>query len=213
MEVNRNTVTTIIVSALTGLFLAASIFQPVPKTTTPYTISWTTSRSFEDGIQCPIPPEDRVSNYSGIQCVYAAIETLGRWAREPKLTSPPLTSRSECQGYSNPYEIEQLLNKLRIRYRQSYLRPIEGRQLIREAMRDGRGALFGVSGGKTYGHTMVMIHFDEVNDCILYIDNSDKLLKTRSMSMAEFNKIWDRWVLVIYADHDSIPYRIPTAVP
>jgi predicted double-glycine peptidase len=81
-------------------------------------------------------------------------------------------------------------------------------------MRDGRGALFGVkSGGKTYGHTMVMIHFDEVNDCILYIDNSDKLLKTRSMSMAEFNKIWDRWVLVIYADHDSIPYRIPTAVP
>jgi hypothetical protein len=74
-------------------------------------------------------------------------------------------------------------------------------------MREGRGALFGISGQKD-GHAMVMIHFDEDADCVLYIDNSDRALKIRSMSIDEFNKNWDRWALVIYADNDIIPYRL-----
>lgn len=45
-----------------------------------------------EGLQCPIPHENRVKNHTGIQCVYSSIETLGRWAEEEKLTNPPLTS-------------------------------------------------------------------------------------------------------------------------
>src|SRR5690554_2106247 len=51
-----------------------------------------------DTLQCPIPMNDRVRNHTGIQCVFSSIEMLGRWAEEPKLTNPPITSRSDCKS-------------------------------------------------------------------------------------------------------------------
>jgi hypothetical protein len=206
MEVNRNIITIIIVSVLAGFFLAANLCVPnnapiqYEMAATTVTITPTKNR-----IQCPIPLNDRVINRTGKQCVYAAIETLGRWANEPKLMSPPLTSRPECQGVSNPYDVSDILNKLKVRYRQIYLDQVAGRELLLKAMKEGRGALFGVK-GKTEGHAMVMVHYDE--NTIMYIDNSDKNLRINSMSTEQFNANWDRWVVVIYADIDIIPYRV-----
>lgn len=154
-------------------------------------------------IQCPIPLEDRVLNPSGIQCVWSSIETLGRWAEEPKLTNPPLTSRIDCKGYSSPLLAEQKLNQIGVRFEQSYGNRELGLELIHKAMKEGRGCLFGVP-----SHTMVLVHFDEQSNEVKLIDNRDQTLKVQTITVDEFLQIWDSWVLVIYADQDIISQKI-----
>jgi len=204
MEVNRLAIaSTIVTSALIGFFLAAVLGGcPAP----PFQQEWPlqntqNTQQNTQSIQCPIPFKDRVPNRTGIQCVFSSIETLGRWIKIPALVNPPLTSRPECQGYSNPFDVGELLTRLGVRYDQSYFDSIKGKHLIKKAMRESRGALFGVkSKGKKGGHAMVMVHYDEFNDEVLYFDNSDKELRICSMSINEFEKTWDKWILVIYAD-------------
>jgi hypothetical protein len=168
---------------------------------TEYTAAYT-SQSGEKGvkdIQCPIPMKDRVFNKTGIQCVYASIETIGRWAEEPKLMNPPLTSRPECKSYSSPSRLAQVLNSLKVKYEQSYGKRDEGRSLIRKAMDEGRGCLWGVP-----GHAMVIVHWDEENNVYKWVDNSDRSLKVQTGTIQQFEKRWDSWICVVYADNDII---------
>lgn len=156
-----------------------------------------------EGLQCPIPHEDRVRNHTGIQCVYSSIEALGRWAEEPKLMDPPLTSRSDCKGYSGPKQAGSILDGLKIRYEQTYGDKEKGLRLIRKAMREGRGCLWDVP-----GHAMILIHYDEQQDKVCWVDNSDSSLKVQQTTVERFNKRWQSWVLVIYADNDIITEKI-----
>lgn len=156
-----------------------------------------------ENIQCPIPMKDRVPNRTGIQCVWASIEVLGRWAEEPKLVDPPLTSRSECKSYSSPTLAGQVLDKLKVKYKQSYGNKQEGIKLIKEAMSEGRGCLWGVP-----GHAMDLIHYDEEKNVVKWIDNSDSRLAVQTTTVDKFQNRWDSWVLVIYADNDIIQTKI-----
>ena len=74
--------------------------------------------------------------------------------------------------------------------------------LIREAMEDGRGALFGVP-----GHAMVLVHYDEATNTVKWVDNSDRSLRIQTMTISRFNKRWDGWICVIYADPDVVPWK------
>lgn len=164
-------------------------------------------------IQCPIPMKDRVFNYTGIQCVYSSTEMLGRWAEEPKLTNPPLTSRAECKGYSSPSRLANVLNNLKVKYEHSYNDRDKGRVLIRKAMAEGRGCLWGVP-----GHAMVIVHFDEAKDTMKWVDNSDRSLKVQTTNIKGFERRWDSWVVVIYADKDIVPIKmnkfgLPNLIP
>lgn len=164
-----------------------------------------------DSLQCPIPMEDRVPNYTGIQCVYSSTEMLGRWAEEPKLVEPPITSRSDCKGYSGPSRLSSILRKLEVRFEQSNGSRSKGLQLIKKAMDEGRGCLFGVP-----GHAMVLVHYDESNDRVCWVDNSDRSLKVQTMSVSRFKQRWDSWICIIYADNDVIPYKLgrgPNLIP
>lgn len=154
-------------------------------------------------LQCPIPHQDRVKNYTGIQCVYSSIEALGRWAEEPKLTNPPLTSRSDCKSYSGPKQAGSILDKLKVKYEQTYGDKEKGIKLIKKAMREGRGCLWDVP-----GHAMILIHYDEQQDKVCWVDNSDSSLKVQQTTVDKFNKRWQSWVLVIYADRDIIPEKL-----
>lgn len=154
-------------------------------------------------VQCPIPLVDRVVNYTGTQCVWSSIEMLGRWAEEPKLINPTLTSRKLCQSYSDPYLTNIVLNSLNVKYDQIYSDRVKGLELIRKAMREGRGCLFSIP-----GHAMVLVHFDEVNGIVKYVDNSDITLKIQTMSISRFYRVWDSWVLVIYADKDVVTDKV-----
>ena len=156
-----------------------------------------------EGIQCPIPPEDRVINHTGIQCVYASIEALGRWAEEPKLTNPPITSRPDCKGYSGPKQAANILNKLKVRFEQTYGDKEKGVKLIKRAMREGRGVLWDVP-----GHAMVLVHYDENEDKVCWIDNSDRTLKIQQTTVDKFNKRWGSWVLMVHADNDFVPEKV-----
>lgn len=154
-------------------------------------------------IQCPIPMENRVPNFTGIQCVWSSIEMIGRRAEEPKLTNPPLTTRSECKSYASPTLASRVLTSLNVRFEQSYGNRDQGIALIKKAMAEGRGCLFGVP-----GHAMVLVHYDEETSVVKYVDNSDSTLKVQTMTMERFIKAWDTWALVIYADNDIVPQKI-----
>lgn len=154
-------------------------------------------------LQCPIPVEDRVRNYTGIQCVYSSIEALGRWAEEPRLVSPPLTSRSDCKGYSGPERAGEILKKLGVRFEQTYGDRDRGVKLIKRAMKEGRGALWDVP-----GHAMILVHYDEGEDRVCWVDNSDRSLRVQETTVEKFNKRWGSWVLVVYAEPDVVPEKI-----
>lgn len=154
-------------------------------------------------LQCPIPHEDRVRNHTGIQCVYSSIEALGRWAEEPKLTEPPITSRSDCKGYSGPERAGEILTKLGVRFEQTYGNRERGVAMIKKAMKEGRGALWDVP-----GHAMILVHYDEEEDRVCWVDNSDKTLKVQETTIEKFNKRWGSWVLVVYGDVDVVPEKI-----
>lgn len=156
-----------------------------------------------ESLQCPIPHEDRVKNHTGIQCVYSSIEALGRWAEEPKLVDPPITSRSDCKGYSGPERAGEILKKLGVRFEQTYGDREKGVLLIKKAMREGRGALWDVP-----GHAMILVHYDEEGDRVCWVDNSDSSLKVQETNIERFNKRWGSWVLVVYAEPDVVPEKI-----
>lgn len=156
-----------------------------------------------DEIDCPIPMKDRVLNKTEIQCVWASIEMLGRWAEEEKLINPPLTSRNDCKSYSSPSSAERKLTELNVNFVQSYRNKTKGLELIRKAMKEKRGCLWSIP-----GHAMVIVHFDEKNDIFKWVDNSDYNLKIQTSNIKYFHDHWESWVLVIYGDYFKIENKI-----
>lgn len=156
-----------------------------------------------EGVQCPIPMKDRVKNYTGTQCVFSSIEMLGRWAEEPKLINPPITSRDGCRSFSGPSHAGGKLKELNVRFEQESGNREAALKLIKKAMEEGRGCLFSVP-----GHAMVLIHYDEVANVVKWVDNSDRTLKVQTMTIERFNQRWGGWVLVVYADNDIISQKL-----
>ena len=154
-------------------------------------------------IQCPIPMEDRVRNHTGTQCVFSSIEMLGRWAEEPKLMNPPITNNPSYQSYSEPSHAAKQLRRLGVKFEQTDGDREAGIALIKKAMEEGRGCLFDVP-----GHAMVLVHYDEENDVVKWVDNSDRTLKIQTMTIARFKQRWGSWILVVYADNDIIADKL-----
>jgi hypothetical protein len=154
-------------------------------------------------IQCPIPPKDRVPNYTGVQCVWSSIETLGRWCDEPKLVNPPLTSYPDCKGGANPESAAHKLKQLNVKFEQVYGDREAGLVMIRKAMAEGRGCAFGVP-----HHVMTLVHFDEKADVVKWVDNVDSKLRVQTTTVAKFHQMWRSWVLVIYPDKDNLQFKL-----
>lgn len=154
-------------------------------------------------IQCPIPMKDRVKNGTGIQCVWSSIEMIGRWAEEPKLMNPPLTSQRDCKSYAGAGSAAAKLNQLGVKFEQTYGDRAKGLKLIKKAMAEGRGCLWGVP-----GHAMVLVHYDEEKNEVKWVDNSDMSLKIQTTTVPKFMNRWTGWVLVVYADKDIIADKL-----
>ena len=165
-----------------------------------------------EGVQCPIPMKDRVRNYTGIQCVFSSTEMIGRWAECKELINPPITSRSDCKRYSGPSDLRNKLERFGLKpyteggsgpmYRQVYRNKQEAIRVLKEAMSEGRGALFGVP-----GHAMVVVHYDEAANIVKWVDNSDRSLRVQTMTVNRFMQRWDGWICVIYAEPDLMPAK------
>lgn len=150
-------------------------------------------------VMVPIPMKDRVYNKTGIQCVWASLECIGRYAEEKKLIN--LTNDPECQSYSSPSGAARKLKQLQVKFEQTVNN--NDKSLIQKAVvKEKRGVLFGIP-----GHAMVMVHYDEAKGIMKYINNSDKDLKVRTWTISEFNRRWDGWICAVYADEDRIPYK------
>lgn len=175
--------------------------DPQDKHTTKFNAFYTSNEKDAENIQCPIPHQNRVPNYTSIQCVWSTIETLARWGEYKELVEPPLTSRSECKSYASPGSVARVLNKLNIRYEQVSDDRQAGIALIKKAMRENRGCLFNIP-----GHAMTLVHYDEAKVC--FIDNSDRTLAVRTVSQDKFNNMWETWVLVIYPNNNAIANKM-----
>lgn len=156
-------------------------------------------------VMVPIPMKDRVFNKTSIQCVWCSLETIGRYAEEPKLID--LTEQKDCKSYASPSSAARKLNELGIRFEQTT--STKDRSLIiKSVVQEKRGCLFSIP-----GHAMTLVHYDEEKGIVKYINNSDSSLQIRTWSMSEFNRRWDGWVCVIYADKDIIPDKYKPKVP
>jgi hypothetical protein len=152
-----------------------------------------------------IPMRDRVFNRTGIQCVWASTEALGRYAEEPKLIN--LTDDPECKSYAGPASYSRKMRERNIKYIMT--NDINDRTLIiRSVVKERRGCMFCVP-----GHAMVMVHYDEKKGIVKYFNNSDRSLAIRTWTMAEFNKRFEGWVAVIYADNDIITQKYAPKIP
>lgn len=150
-------------------------------------------------VQVPIPMKDRVFNKTGIQCVWASLECIGRYAEEKKLYN--ITSLPDCKSYSSPAGAASKLRQLGVKFEQTTSHG--DRSLIHKAVvKEKRGVLFNIP-----GHAMVLVHYDEKNGIVKYINNSDPDLKIRTWTMEQFNKRWDGWVCAVYADEDKISMK------
>lgn len=151
-------------------------------------------------VMVPIPMEHRVFNKTGNQCTWCALETCGRYAQENKLIN--LAKDPDCEGYSTLIDVIKKLKKLDVKFEQS-TNKLDRRLIIKSVVKEKRGCLFGVR-NKNTGHAMTLVHYDEKNKIVKFINNSDPNLKIRTWSMDEFNKRWDGWICVVYADKDII---------
>jgi hypothetical protein len=100
-----------------------------------------------------------------------------------------------------------------VKFDMSYRDKAAGVAMIKKAMAEGRGTLFGVP-----GHAMVLCHYDEEKGIVKYINNSNSKLPIETMSMADFNRRWDTWVMVVYAEPDLFPAKagrldLPNSLP
>lgn len=159
----------------------------------------------EQELMVPIPVEDRVFNKTGIQCVWASIECLGRYADEPKLIG--LTERPECKSYASPSSLASKLKSLNVKFEQTTSKS-DRSLIIKSVVKDRRGCLFAIP-----GHAMTLVHYDEKDGIVKYINNSDKSLKVRTWSMIEFNQRWDGWICVVYADNDQVYKKYTHSCP
>lgn len=150
-------------------------------------------------VMVPIPMKNRVFNKTGIQCVWCSLETLGRFAEEPKLID--MTEMPDCKSYASPNSAGFKLRQLKVRYEQTTSKT-DRSLLIRAVVNERRGCLFDVP-----GHAMTLIHYDEEKKIVKYINNGDSSLAIRTWTMNEFNRRWDGWICVIYADNDIVPLK------
>lgn len=153
----------------------------------------------------PIPIEDRVFNRTGIQCVWASVECLGRYADEPKLIG--LTDHPDCKSYASPSSLAVKLKKLDVKFEQTTNR-LDKSLIFKSVVKDRRGCLFAIP-----GHAMTLVHYDEVGGIVKYINNSDKSLKIRTWTLKEFNQRWDGWICVVYPDLDFVYKKYTKSYP
>lgn len=156
-------------------------------------------------VMVPIPMKDRVYNKTGIQCVWASTECIGRYAEEPKLVN--LTNYEDCKSYASPSSLAAKLKKLNVKFEQTTSRS-DRSLIIKSIVKERRGCLFAVP-----GHAMTLVHYDETKGIVKYINNSDISLKIRTWTMKEFNQRWDGWICAIYADNDIVSRKYTKTYP
>jgi RNA polymerase subunit RPABC4/transcription elongation factor Spt4 len=197
---------------LLGIFLYVSVIFTVKITQTenlyptPYLTSTNPVASYEgeieddlSDIQVPIPMKDRVPNRTGVQCVWSSIETIARYCGENKLYD--LTYNDNYKSYASPKSARKMFETYEVKYEITTSKN-DRSLLIKGCVIERRGCTFGVP-----GHVMVIVHYDEEKGVIKYINNSDPQLKVRTWTMQEFNKRWDGWVMIVYAENDRISHR------
>lgn len=150
-----------------------------------------------DGVQVPIERKDRVRNKTGVQCVWSSHETLARYAEIKELYD--ITDMREYKSYAGPDNARRMLERFNIKYKMTTTKDVS---LLDQACRvEHRGATFDVP-----GHMMTLVHFSQKDGIVKYIDNSDKTLAIRTMSMKEFMRRWCGWAVVIYGEPDKVPF-------
>jgi len=151
-----------------------------------------------EGVQVPIPQKHRVFNYTGVQCVWASLETLARYHAIP--AAKRLTR--DHGGPATPEDIQAALNALDVKY---ILVTPGGRRrtdILKEECAKGWGAgvvlvpAIGPEGRERGPHMITCVHYKD--GMVKVIDNLDEELRIQTWTEEEFLGLWDGWMVVLY---------------
>lgn len=142
-----------------------------------------------DGVECPVNRQDRVGNGTGVQCVWASLETIARYIGETRLYD--LTDK--YKNVSDPGQVAQVLNSRGVPFEQATSKE-EARVLIMKGMQNGMPVLFGA--GRV--HAMVIVNYDPTCNRACYVDNSNLGAGVITKTIPEFERMWDGWVVLLH---------------
>lgn len=137
-------------------------------------------------LQCPIAPEMRTYNQTGVQCVWCSLSTLAKY--QGIAAACALTDR--YKGQSDEGQVRRVLDSLGIRYRMQSAGRKDPR-ILQEACSRRWGACVGLRGQ----HMINVVHYAE--GVVKVIDNSDRTLAIRTLSERDFLALWDGWAVVL----------------
>lgn len=138
------------------------------------------------GQQVKIPQECRVRNKTGIQCVWASIETLARHHGVPAASN--LTDY--YKGLAGPNDALRVLRERRV---QGYITypGFKNVQWLKDCCSKGWGAGVGLGGQ----HMLLVVHYKDGQVGI--IDNLDPELRVKYWTEPEFLNRWDGWTVTL----------------
>lgn len=139
--------------------------------------------------------ENRLHNGTGMQCVFASLETIGRHHGYDQLYG----LCDEYKGMSNPYEVAHILQQRQVPY--EYKSPLNYQTGdIKRFTDEGRPCLIGLYGN----HAVVCIGLDDESARI--ISNNRPSRPVQTIPIDEFSRIFDRWVFALVPqDVDKTP--------
>jgi ABC-type bacteriocin/lantibiotic exporter with double-glycine peptidase domain len=145
--------------------------------------------------EVPIAVASRVSNRPPGRCGWCALETLARHHGLKSMYG--LTEQHPCTCC--PRSLEESLASAGIRYRIQYP-GCHNDEILRYAIRENLGAAVGFrephAGAEKHIVTLVELR----GDVVKVIDPNDSDGRTRQMSFARFQRLWDGFALVLEPD-------------
>jgi len=140
-------------------------------------------------VYCPIPQDNRIYNQTGSQCVFCSLESIGRFCKDERLYD--LTSI--YKGTSGPGQINQLLTNRGVPFQQTQNKK-EGYKLLEQSTKNSIPAMIGIYGT----HAIVVVHYDPLANRASIIDNVDRDLRIKEITVTKLNSMMDGWTLILY---------------
>lgn len=134
-----------------------------------------------------LPPAQRQFNDSGVDCVHCAVANLLRIAGRDK-EADEFWSRFGRTGNDNPRGLAAKLDSMGIEYWQGR----GSKEIILQAVRDGRGAAVGLRGD----HMLNVVGGDDENIVLMGNMNVDR---NKTQPWPEFLREFDGWTVILTA--------------
>jgi ABC-type bacteriocin/lantibiotic exporter with double-glycine peptidase domain len=135
-------------------------------------------------VQIPIALEQRCSNDTGVQCVWASLETLARYHQIRAASD----LREHYKGPADHNDVQRALNARGVTWQMTYAQSVP---FLKQCCDRGWGAAVSLR----RRHMVTCVGYNTGH--VYLIDNSDPNLDIREYSETEFLQMWDGWTVTL----------------